>query len=183
MSDVFERVVELLDSTCVKQFESMHCEIRSLEDSSFESDDSSFSVSIDCHSDDIKLTLILSATKGFLLNTMPIIGGQRLDSTPFQKDWCNELANRFLGRLKNKLLDHGCSLKMGLPLMLDSNSGQSKINSADFLATRVFEIVGSQEDSQIQCSLFIDLLNTEMQLDDYEDEDEDWFDESELQHL
>jgi hypothetical protein len=183
MSDVFERVVELFDSTCVKQFESMHCEIRSLEDSSFKSEDSSISVSIDCHSDDIKLTLILSATKGFLVNTMPIIGGQRFDSVPFQKDWCNELANRFLGRLKNKLLDHGCSLKMCLPLLLDSSLGESKVENADFLTSRVFQIVGSEENNQIQCSLFIDLLNADMQFEDYEDEDEDWFDESELQHL
>ena len=183
MSDVFERVVELLDSTCDKQFESMHCEIRSLADTGFKPDDSSISISIDCYSDDIKLTLILSATKGFLVNTMPIIGGQKLDSVTFQKDWCNELGNRFLGRLKNKLLDHGCSLKMGLPLLLDNSLEQGKVEGADFLTSRVFQIVGSEEDSQIQCSLFINLFNADMQLDDYEDEDEDWFDESELQHL
>lgn len=183
MSDVRVRIIDLFDSTCIKQFESMHCDIRPLGDTDFKPEDDSICTSIECQSSDIQLRLTISATKGFLLNTLPIIGGQKLDSVSFQKDWCLELANRFLGRLKNKLLSHGCSLNMGLPVLFDCHSEQNDLNAAESLALRVFQIKDLEESGLIQCSLSACILNDNMVLDDYEDEDEDWFDESELLHL
>tara|TARA_R110002072_G_scaffold11246_1_gene51260 strand:+ start:3502 stop:4047 length:546 start_codon:yes stop_codon:yes gene_type:complete len=181
MSEVIERVIELFDSTCEKQFESMHCDIHSLNSAEYQKKGDSVCASINCYSDDIEITLIITATKGFLVNTIPLIGGQRLDTVSFQNDWCLELANRFLGRLKNKLLSHDCLLNMGLPVLVGgSRQAQS---SEDFSAKRVFQVDGLGENNQIQCALGVTLLNPDMTLEDYEDEDEDWFDESELLHL
>lgn len=181
MSEVVARVIELFDSTCVKQFESMRCAIHPLNALDVKSIDSSVCASIRCHSDDIALVLLVSADKRFLANTIPMVGGVRLETASFQNDWCLELANRFLGRLKNKLLSHGCSLKMGLPT-LNSLSAQVELIT-ESTVSRCFQIEGEQEGGQIQCALSVTLLNNDMALDDYEDEDEDWFEESELDHL
>lgn len=143
--------------------------------------DSSICSSISCFSDDIAMTLTIAVDKGFLVNTIPMIGGQRLDTLSFQKDWCLELANRFLGRLKNKLLSHNCTLSMGLPVLIDVSEYRKLAPHSDI--SRFFEIDGLGQEHQIRCILSVNMLNDEMVLDDYEDEDEDWFEESELDHL
>lgn len=181
MSDVVARVIELFESTCSRQFESMHCEIHPLSEVGSRSLESSICASISCFSDDIAITLTIAADKGFLVNTIPMIGGQRLDTLSFQNDWCLELANRFLGRLKNKLLSHNCTLNMGLPVLIGVSEYQKTALNSD--VSKVFQINGAEGAKQIRCTLSVSMLNNEMVLGDYEDEDEDWFEESELDHL
>lgn len=159
----------------------MHCEIHSLSEVDYKPLDGSICASISCFSNDIAMTLTIAADKGFLVNTIPMIGGQRLDTVSFQNDWCLELANRFLGRLKNKLLSHDCTLNMGLPALIDAPEHNKLVLNSNI--SRVFQIDGSGGGDQIQCTLSVSLLNDEMLLEDYEDEDEDWFEESELDHL
>tara|TARA_R110001592_G_scaffold363208_1_gene681372 strand:+ start:3617 stop:4168 length:552 start_codon:yes stop_codon:yes gene_type:complete len=183
MADVFERVIELFDSTCDKQFESMQCDIHSLDSASFELNDDSVCADINCYSDDLRLDFSIIASKGFLMKTNPLIESFDLGSISFQKDWCLELANRFLGRLKNKLLDHGCSLKMGLPVLIECSSDQEGVSTEDNSVSRVFQTENNAGCHQVKCTLKVQQLNPQLELLDYEDEDEDWFDESELQHL
>lgn len=183
MTEVIERVIELFDSTCEKQFESMHCDIIKLSDAEYKNLNDAICTSIDCYSEDINICLKISADTGFLRDTMPMSIDGEQNVEPFLQDWCLELANRFLGRLKNKLLSHDCVLKMGLPSLVDCSAKRESLNEEKVSFEQVFQIVDSNKTNQIQCALFIDLLNAEMVLEDYEDEDEDWFDESELQHL
>ena len=183
MSVVVGRIIELFDSTCSKQFESMSCDIHLLDIADFQHRKNLVCSLIECQSDDVQLALVISATRGFLDNTMPVIDEQQLSIAEGQSDWCLELANRFLGRLKNKLLSHGCSLNMGLPKLIECGSESKAMPSSDSKVTRVFQINSSDEESLICCYLRISLLSDKVALDDYEDEDEDWFDESELQHL
>ena len=191
MVEVVERVVELFDSTCIKQFESMSCDIYPLQqdDASLRSrqDLETVCAVIDCASEDLTIRLLVQATKGFLLKTMPLVGGQRIELQSFQEDWCLEIANRFLGRLKNKLVSHACYVRMGLPSLCRDAQLETLQNQMDAGASRVFHIKGGPDTGAnveiIECTLFIDLKRADLQIDDYEDEDEDWFDESELQHL
>lgn len=183
MSEVISRVVELFDSTCVKQFESMKCDIRSEKIDALYDMEAAICAFISCYSDDLEINLIISASEGFLASTIPLTGGQRLESESFLKDWCLELANRFLGRLKNKLLSHGCTLSMGLPILVVGHDMATRMANAHPAASRAFKNVLPNAEHQIHCDLFVKELNPDFSLDDYEDEDEDWFDESELQHL
>ncbi len=187
MSVVVERITDLFDTTCAKQFESMRCGIVDAESPKFDAYEDVNCITIECTSEDLKLRLKLSANKSFLTNTMPAISGQNLDSLAYQKDWCLELGNRFLGRLKNKLLSHGCVLAMGLPSLISYSSMNIDDESSADVVRRVFEIASSDKESAqkgvIECVLLIHILGSEVALDDYEDEDEDWFDESELHHL
>lgn len=191
MVAVVERVVELFDSTCMKQFESMNCDIFPLlhEEQSLSSRGELDTVTtvIQCASEALTIRLLVQASKGFLIKTMPLIGGQRIELRSFQEDWCLEIANRFLGRLKNKLLSHGCQLQMGLPEMCSDVQQEIQRHQLDVCARRVFQIangpVSGADVELVECVLFIDLKDKSLQIDDYEDEDEDWFDESELEHL
>lgn len=191
MVAVEERIVELFDSTCIKQFESMNCDIYPLNQSdlgvSSRQDLEPVCAVIDCDSEDLTIRLLVQATKGFLVKTMPLIGGQRIELVSFQEDWCLEIANRFLGRLKNKLVSHGCYARMGLPAICRDAQHETLQNQLDARASRVFHIqngpVSGADVEIIECTLFVNLKRAELQIDDYEDEDEDWFDESELQHL
>ena len=191
MVAVVERVVELFDSTCLKQFESMSCDIYPLlhQEQSLSSNrelDTVASV-IQCASEGMTVRLLVQATKGFLIKTMPLIGGQRIELRSFQEDWCLEIANRFLGRLKNKLVSHDCHLQMGLPNLCSDVQQEIQKHQLDVCARRVFQVangpVSGSDIEVIECVLFIDLKDNALQIEDYEDEDEDWFDESELEHL
>jgi hypothetical protein len=191
---VVPRVLELLDTTCAKQFESLGCFIKSVDDdlSCIGSLEDFVSVSIQAQSDDLSLSLYLSVPGAFLRETMPLVDAQNSEIVQFQEDWCMELANRFLGRLKNKLISHRCVLMMGLPklyvegelaLELDSKLTQSEHKCFERLFTIDSHLLGPVHDLPVVARLFIDLNNPELMLNDYEDEDEDWFDESELEHL
>lgn len=191
MVAVVERVIELFDSTCIKQFESMSCAIHPLyqaeSTSGMHSATETISSVIDCRSDDLEICLLLNASKGFLVKTMPLIGGQRIELVSFLEDWCLELSNRFLGRLKNKLLSHGCNLQMGLPEICRDVTYQKFVHQDDSMVCRVFQIDndhgGVSEMEIIECQLFIRMKTPDLVIEDYEDEDEDWFDESELHNL
>jgi hypothetical protein len=52
-----------------------------------------------------------------LLAHTHVLGPAR--ATPrYLEDWCKELNNQLLGRVKNKLLDLGCEIGLGLPALV-----------------------------------------------------------------
>lgn len=191
---VVPRILELLDTTCAKQIESLGCYIKSVDEdlSDIVSLDDFVSVSIKAQSEDLSLHFYLSVPGAFLRETMPVIDAQNSDIVQFQEDWCMELANRFLGRLKNKLISHRCVLMMGLPKLyaegeLSMELESVRANAEHNFFERLFKVdsylLGPVHNLPIVARLMIDLANPDLVLSDYEDEDEDWFDESELEHL
>ncbi len=55
------------------------------------------------------------------------------------EDWCCEFNNQLMGRLKNKLLERGCTISLGLPsLMVGEGIGNAKSQEAISL-TQHFE--------------------------------------------
>lgn len=188
---VIPRIIGLFDSTCISQFESMGCEISNVEDAS----DLSGHVSgshlvtsyIEAASENLSVKLFLTSPRALLSETMPGVEDLSMSTEQFQEDWNLELANRFLGRLKNKLVDHGCSLQMGIPLKCLDAEARKEMQFGAEKVERFFQVdhrfKGVLKSDVIDCCLFIQLINSELELEDHEDEDEAWFDESELEHL
>ncbi|MFT7184925.1 MAG: hypothetical protein ACI84K_000292 [Pseudohongiellaceae bacterium] len=170
-----QRIIELFDSTCIKQFESLGCDIAKVESQGHSED--VLRAYIDASSENMKVMLCLNVPRQLLLDTMPFDDGGGDDS--LQVDWLLELSNRFLGRLKNKLVDHGCELKMGLPKFCVDTAMQASLKDKFTQASRYFEV----NNKIMECCLFLDISSGAEQLSEYEDEDEDWFEESELEHL
>jgi len=170
-----QRIIELFDSACIKQFESLGCDIARVETQGHS--DGFLRAYIEAVSDNVSVMLCLNVPRRLLVETMPFDGAGEDDS--LLVDWVLELSNRFLGRLKNKLVDHGCSLKMGLPEFCIDTSVQLSLKEKFTQADRYFEI----NNKIMECCLFLDVSSAAGQLSEYEDEDEDWFAESELENL
>jgi len=180
-NSVVSRVVELFDSTCISQFESMGCAVHKVDKPS--AWPGLLSAHIDAVSKDLSVELLLIAPSPLLAQTMPSGDGYSVADPDLQKDWLLELANRFVGRLKNKLVEHGSVLKIGFPVANDTENDKKVFikNVQGDEIVRCFEVAGDVAADVIECRLYISLHNEALELLDHEDEDEDWFSESELQ--
>ena len=173
--EIEQRIIELFDSSCIKQFESLGCDIEQVEIPS--RSEGVLRAYIEATSEDVSVMLCLNVPRQLLVETMPFANADNNEG--LLADWILELSNRFLGRLKNKLVDHGCGLKMGLPRFCADAQLQKSLSDKFSQANRYFEI----NNKIMECCLFLDVSNEAKQLVEYEDEDEDWFEESELEHL
>lgn len=172
--DTEQRIIELFDSACIKQFESLGCEVEGVGLLAHSGD--IHRAYIEATSEELSVMLCLNVSRKLLLQTMPTVGSA---DESLIKDWILELANRFLGRLKNKLISHSCVLKMGLPQFCADDQAQKSLQNKFVQTARYFEI----NNEVVECCLFIDISDDAEALSEYEDEDEDWFEESELEHL
>jgi len=186
--DVISRVTELFDSACIGQFESLGCVINLVEHSEVVPNEAEFITSfIEAESKDLSVKLFLASPCSLLTETMPLVDDRSIKIPEFQEDWNLELANRFLGRLKNKLLSHGCVLNMGLPEKSSYEAMEVERQEGEESAVRLFQIQHESNQGMshdvMQCSLLVRVHNQALCLLDHEDEDEAWFEESELEHL
>jgi hypothetical protein len=171
------RIIELFDSTCIKQFESLGCDMERVSQADGSND--LLAADIEAVSNDLRLKLHLSVPKSLLLQLLPAGSGVQLQDQSLLDDWILELSNRFLGRLKNKLVSHDCSLQMGLPSAYVVSEVAPVLRDGEEQVLRFFEI----NKQTMACCLSIEVLKPDLSLSEYEDEDEDWFEESELVHL
>lgn len=63
------------------------------------------------HGRHIRGTAILGSSREILTRSNPTAG-------PGHRDWTAELANQFVGRMKNQLLQHGLELEMATPAVI-----------------------------------------------------------------
>lgn len=76
------------------------------------------------------------------------------------EDWLSELANQLLGRFKNKMLNFGCALQIGLPEMIyDAHGVKLPVTNHD--AYRYFFEVDKES---VECSLYLQLFNKNLTL-------------------
>ncbi|KZY30052.1 MULTISPECIES: hypothetical protein [unclassified Oleiphilus] len=98
-----------------------------------------------------------------------------------------ELANRFLGDLKNQLLLHHCILRMGLPKLCQDELLELDAPVDYEVHERLFlvdsHLLAQIHDLPIVCRLLIKQTNKEMIFAEVSEglEEEDWFEESELE--
>ena len=170
-------IFELFESGCFKQFQSVNHQIKRVEEPSHRVD--APAAYIDAGSSDLIATLQLRIPKEALKQTYPVVADILPVDDYLLEDWLFELANRLLGRLKNKLLSHDCVLKMGLPRTTFNKDVDRLFQTDGQHQYLYFELCNEV----IECHLSVNIINPTMSLVEYEDEDEDWFDESELEHL
>jgi len=175
--EVTSYITDLFESACIKQIESLDCEIEKAEHLGKAADTSTST--INAESNDLKITLVLTIPKTLLEQILPDIGEILSVDISILEDWSKELANRFLGRLKNKLVPHDCILKMGFPILCQADDVATLFEDDGEKITLYFRV----NNEIIECCLLLNIINKSMTLGIYEDEDEDWFDESELMHL
>ena len=163
-------ITEIFDAACVKQFESLGCQIQVTERGSYSSE--VMAAYITAGSEDLTISLLLKTPKLLLAQTMPIVDVDRIAEPNFQEDWNCELANRFLGRIKNSLVDFNCRLDIGLPEVM-SKSDLKHFNCEGEEIVRHFAISSDLTDSIMDCHLFVGVHNEALYLTDRDRPDKD----------
>lgn len=177
-ADIVPHIVNLFETAGIKQFESLDRHVELVNKSS--KDDDVLECYIDVGSADLTVALLLRAPRSILIKTIPGVPVGEDNTREMLEDWVLELANRLIGRLKNKLISHSCKLQMGLPKTGVEKNVQELF---DAVGGKVTPFFFDMQGETIDCYLSINLINEALEIDLYEDEDEDWFDESELEHL
>jgi hypothetical protein len=184
------QIVGLFEAVCSRQFGNLGAYIKkSGEDIEQLSGKEGFvSAAIDAQSEDLCLLLYLSVPEAFLRETMPTIDLGDGCIVQYQEDWCMELANRFLGDLKNQLILQNCVMKMGLPKLLDSGLAGIELKDDYVVSNRMFEVdshlLAQLHDLPVAFSLQVKLINKQLEFSEDDDEfDEDCFEIGELEHL
>jgi len=85
--------------------------------------------------DGIRLSSTVSMDRDLLALTHPSGGDQARDRDI--EDWCRELNNQLMGRVKNKLLRMGCEITTGLPVLV-SGTGVTVVVPADVDSRQYF---------------------------------------------
>lgn len=163
-------ITEIFDAACVKQFESLGCQIQVTDKGSYSSE--VMASYITAGSDDLTISLLLKTPRLLLAQTMPIVDVDRIGDPVFQEDWNCELANRFLGRIKNSLVEYNCRLDIGLPEVM-SASDLKHFNCDGEEIVRHFAISSELTDSVMDCHLFVEIHNDALNLTDRNRPDKD----------
>lgn len=154
-------ITEIFDAACVKQFESLGCQIEVTDRSSYSRE--VMASYITAGSEDLTISLLLKTPRLLLAQTMPIVDVDRIGDPSFQEDWNCELANRFLGRIKNSLVQHNCRLAIGLPEVM-SKSDMKHFHCDGEEIVRHFSISSEITDSVMDCHLYVDFHNDALYL-------------------
>ncbi len=177
----FEEVIpylrSLFETACGKEFESIHSAFIEVQECHLQPTDPS--VYISAGNDHLKITLLMRVPHAILHNTLPAMEVYAAMEDEILEDWLLEMSNRLLCRIKNKLLDHDCNLKMGLPKATNVKIRALFDAQTTALCSRYFML----DSKVLESHLRVDILEPDFTLSRFEDEDEEWFPESELQHL
>lgn len=178
MSDQAKKqIVEIFDAECIKQFESLGCKVRITDRGSYSSE--VMASYIAAGSDELSISLLLKTPRLLLAQTMPIVDIERIGDPEFQEDWNCELANRYLGRIKNALLEHGCRLNIGLPEVL-SDADLKHFSCDGDEIVRHYSIASELTDSVMDCHLFIHVINDALRISEGHQSDKDQGQEGDL---
>ena len=175
--DLIPYLEGLFETACLKLFERMDQEIVRVEAAGKVT--RHFSSKIYSVSDQLSVSLLLVMPCQIIEDTLPMISDPPENMEEIERDWVLELSNQMLGRFKNKLLAHDCVLKMGLPALTDEIGSEAESTCNGTFIPMFFAI----RHDVLECYLCIRVKDTSLSLVDHEDEDEDWFSESELEHL
>jgi len=147
-----EPLYELFETSSAEVFESLGCQA-----SRVASAPEKLEVPcayIEARSEELHIVLLLRGPVEFLEQTHPNIDQAKGVSVQDLDDWISELANRFMGSLKNKLLVYDHRLKLGTPTS-EYNVDLQRYNQQGF-CSRVHYYQSERE--VFECGLYCKLL-------------------------
>lgn len=113
---------------------------------------------IDAGSDDMEITAALRLPLSVLVMTYPISEDGVTPDEETLEDWVSELTNQLIGKIKRRLLQHDCTIRIGLPMALFGASiDEAMPNSAIQLSTYM-----DVDKTLCECRLAIEIFNEDM---------------------
>jgi len=108
-------VGHLVDEACIELWRSLGASTQPSGEDPLGTMDHAIVAAIGFGGDDLRGSVTLAATREFVRATHPATVRGETPSEADLLDWCSELANQLLGRLKNKLLSYGVMLFLSTP--------------------------------------------------------------------
>ena len=143
---------ELFEHSCLDVFDSLGCEAVKVE--SFQEEKHPPCAWIEAASDELQMVLLLRGPISIIEQTHPAAQQSYSISQEDLDDWIAELANRFMGQLKNKLLVYDHCLKMGMPQSQVDLNPKSFADKADVSQALYF----NSGKEVLECSLHAKIL-------------------------
>lgn len=142
---------------CTHLFVELGCEVNEVEGDPDELAGAPFGY-IDAGSNDLELTVALRLPLSVLILTYPVIDGASSPDEATLEDWVSELTNQLIGKIKRRLLQHDCTIKIGLPMALfGANIDEAMPADAVQLATFL-----TVDHELCECRLAIEIFNDDM---------------------
>ena len=167
-AETTQHIRNVFETSCIELFRSLNCDVVRLEPSVDTLQDAPLSY-IDAGSEDVEVVIVLRAPLTVLSITYPRFELDNILSVDDEKleDWLSELANQLMGRFKNKMLNIGCKLQIGLPELIYDAHGV-KLPIENHQAYRYFFDIDKE---CIECSLYVRLFNENMALTPQQQDD------------
>lgn len=113
-NEVVQCIQSLFLECCKGLFQSLDCKTKLTSSHEVKFDESPIAC-IDAGSDDIEFMIALQLPLQVLALTYPVAEGITTVEENRLEDWISELSNQLIGRLKAKLIEHDCYVRIGLP--------------------------------------------------------------------
>lgn len=163
-------ILQLFESSCIELFKYYNCGIYKSNHNTHHLDNVPVAY-IDAGSNDVEILLTLRVPFSVLAMSYPIDAIiLELDDTVLE-DWILELSNQLMGNLKNKLINYGTILKLGLPdSYFDSNS-----NDLPAPATEGEKFIYNfcVDNEIFECCIYIEIFNPDLNLIKQNEQDYD----------
>jgi hypothetical protein len=171
---ILEPLHNLFEETCFDVFNSIQCNLQKVDTAK---DILAVPCAhIDAISEDLNVKLLLRGPVSILKQTYPIDGDKEEIKVQDLEDWISELANRFMGDLKNKLINYQHYLQLGTPI---KQFGLSlKEFAEDGYEAVTFKFKSGRE--VFECSLHTKVLNESLAFE-YQEPEDDPFADGELE--
>lgn len=149
---------EIFVSSCTNLFEELDCKVETVDGDQAALEGAPFGY-IDAGSDDLELTVALRLPMTVLVMTYPICEDALNPDEETLEDWVSELTNQLIGKIKRRLLQHDCLLRIGLPMALfGANLDDAMPPSAIQLSTYM-----TVDKALCECRLAIEIFNENME--------------------
>lgn len=155
------QILNVFETACLELFQSLNCNVCKVEPCPDAVADAPLT-HIDAGSEDMEIVIVLRAPLPVLSITYPHFDMNNILAINEEQleDWISELANQLVGRFKNKMLNFGCSLQIGLPEMI-YDAHNVKLPITNHVAYRYYFDIDKEK---IECSLYLQLLNQNLVL-------------------
>lgn len=155
---IIDIVNEIFVGCCVNLFEELDCTVETVKPDPEALSGSPFGY-IDAGSDDLEITVALRLPMSVLVMTYPICEDAMNPDEETLEDWVSELTNQLIGKIKRRLLQHDCLLRIGLPMALFGASLDDAMPpSAIQLSTYM-----TVDKALCECRLAIEIFNENME--------------------
>lgn len=175
-NEVVQCIQSLYLECCKNLFQSLDCKTKLTSGKNINLDESPIAC-IDAGSEDIEFMIALQLPLQVLALTYPVAEGITTVEENRLEDWISELSNQLIGRLKAKLIEHDCYVRIGLPQSYFGANVDELLSQNSEHADYYFDVDGEI----CGCSISIEVFDEAMSFSIEKNQNIDMQEEGELE--